>query len=82
MVGFPLATAPTTMTIGLSLLIFYANFFMSMSLALVENAILGASSGKCKVTGDLTIYKSVVDDYYARIDSLLSNWANRALNLL
>lgn len=53
-----------------------------MSLALVENAILGASSGKCNVTGDLTIYKSVVDDYYARIDSLLSNWAKRALNLL
>lgn len=82
MVGFPFATAPTTITMGLSLLIFYANFFISINLAFVENAILGASAGKCKVTGDFTIYKSVVEDYYALIDNLLRSWAKSALNLL
>ena len=80
--GLPFATAPTTITIGLSLFTLAANLVMSMSLAWVENAILGASEGKCRVTGDLTISKRVVEDYSARIDNLLSNCAKRAENLL
>jgi hypothetical protein len=39
----------------------------------VENAIFGASEGRCKVTGDLTISRRVVDDYSALIESLLSS---------
>jgi hypothetical protein len=73
MVGFPFATAPTTITIGLSLLTLAANFVISISLAWVENAIFGASDGRCKVTGDLTISKRIVDDYSALIESLLSS---------
>ena len=82
MVGLPFATAPTKITIGLSLLTLAVNLVMSMSLAWVEKAILGASGGKCRVTGDLTISKRVVEDYSARIDSLFSSWAKRAENLL
>ena len=55
---------------------------MSINWAWVEKAILGASDGKCKVTGDLTISKRVTDDYSARMESLLSNWAKSAENLL
>lgn len=82
MVGLPLATAPITNTTGFWLSIFSAYLDISTSLAFVENAIFGASAGKCKVTGDLTISNKVSDDYSALIDNLLSNWANRELNLL
>jgi hypothetical protein len=46
MVGLPLATAPTTNTSGLSLLIFYANLLISTNLALVLKATFKHSDGK------------------------------------
>lgn len=71
------------MTIGLSVLSnFYTYFEKSTSWAFVENAILGASGGKYKVTGDFTISSNVVEDSSALTDNLFNNWANNALNLL
>lgn len=79
----PLATAPTTITTGLSVLSnFYTYFEKSTSLAWVEKAILGASGGKYKVTGDFTISSKTVDDSSALTDNLFNNWANNELNLL
>lgn len=61
---------------------FYTYFEKSTSWAFVENAILGASEGKYKVTGDFTISSKVVEDSSALTDNLFNSWANNALNLL
>lgn len=81
--GLPLATAPTTITTGLSVLSnFYAYFEKSTSCAFVEKAIFGASGGRYNVTGDFTIYSKTVDDYSARTDNRFNSCANNELNRL
>jgi len=57
----------------LSLFIYFAYFDISTNFAFVENAIFKQSAGKCNVTGLFTTYNKVWLDYYALIESLLSN---------